>query len=296
MTGFVSPNHTQTPNDLFDCHMAQMGDAELRVVLVAIRKMLGYHKDRESISLTQFEDMSGLSRQGVIDGLAAAIKRGLIEELPQRGKRGVKTYGLVIQVDQSEDATSQASRPVTSQPTRPVDDLTSQASRHTKENKTKEKEKKKDAATPPKRIATPKKKDRKPNEAQPIHDALIEVFGLNGIPMINDADAPYWAAATKLHKATITADDIPLMYQFMDNFAKKRGWSGFTVNALPKYSADFLKWKAVQQRRKAEEDWENGTGKSFTPTPEQVKELDDILNVLDEKFSGKGGIKHDISA
>lgn len=130
MTGFESPNYTQTPNELFDRYLSVMGEAELRVVLWAVRQTLGYHIASDEISLTQFEKATGLSRQGVIDGLAAAIERGIIQEVGT-GKRGVKCYALVILVDQSTEQTSQASRP---------DDQarTSQASRHTKEKKEKD--------------------------------------------------------------------------------------------------------------------------------------------------------------
>lgn len=183
MIGFQSPNHTQTPNDLFDVLMASMGDAELRVVLVAVRKTLGFHRKCDAISLTQFEKMSGLSRQGVVDGLEAAAKRGLIKELPERGKRGVKFYELVFESDRSDQATSQASRPVTSQASRPDGALTSQASRHTKEKDSKEKEKEiKDSVSPAVETAAgdviselkPPKKEREPN---PWYDAVFEVWG-----------------------------------------------------------------------------------------------------------------------
>lgn len=133
MAGFKHPNYTQAPNQLFDELMAVMGEAELRIVLVAVRKTLGYHKTHDAISLSQFMKMSGLSRQGALDGIEAAKERGLLCELEKRGARGVKHYGLVISPDQSteETSTSQASRPVTSQRSRP-----------TKETVKKEKEKK----------------------------------------------------------------------------------------------------------------------------------------------------------
>ena len=76
--GYDEPNYTQTPNALFDDHLRDMGDAELRVVLCAIRKTFGYHKQEDGISLTQFQRMTGLSRQGVIDGIDAATQRGLL--------------------------------------------------------------------------------------------------------------------------------------------------------------------------------------------------------------------------
>lgn len=115
------PKFTQVPNILFDELMSSMGNAELRVVLVAVRKMLGFHKTSDAISLTTFQKLSGLSRQGVMDGLAAAVKNGHLRQLPTTGKRGTTMYalcigqdaGLVKPVDQSREltSTSQASRP-----------------------------------------------------------------------------------------------------------------------------------------------------------------------------------------
>ena len=119
MTGYPEPNYTETPNALFDIDMAIMGDAELRVTLTVIRKTLGYHKHKpEPISLTQIQKMSGLSRQGAIDGVEAALKRGRIKRAGT-GDRGVHKY-LVNFSDQSTDntSTSQASRP---EPVKPVD-------------------------------------------------------------------------------------------------------------------------------------------------------------------------------
>ena len=131
MTGFNSPNHTQTPNDLFDLMMPLMGESELKVVLFAVRKTLGFHKGSDAISLSQFVQGTGLSRQGVLDGLAAAVERGVLEVIGQ-GKRGVNIYGLVSIDDQSTELTS------TSQQNRPVKPSTSQQSRHTKEKDSKE--------------------------------------------------------------------------------------------------------------------------------------------------------------
>jgi phage replication O-like protein O len=140
---FSSPNYTQMPNDLFDVHMRDMGDAELRVVIAVVRKTFGFHKERtgDAISLTQIQQMTGLSRQGALDGISQAIEHDHIEECGH-GKRGVKRYRPVIRDDPSGDTTSQASRPVddvTGQRSRPVDDATGQASRHTKERVFKEK-------------------------------------------------------------------------------------------------------------------------------------------------------------
>jgi len=123
MSGVNEPSHTQVANELFDTYMRFMSDAELRVVLCAMRKTRGWHKFSDAISLSQFEKMTGLSRQGVINGISRAIERGLMIETGT-GKRGVKQYtlniitgqenGLVNEIDQSTKLTStgQRNRPV----------------------------------------------------------------------------------------------------------------------------------------------------------------------------------------
>lgn len=126
---YQKPTHTQTPNLLFDEHMKDMSEAELKVCLVAIRKTFGWHKDKDRISLSQFQKLTGLSRQGVIDGIRAAMNRGVLG----REESG-KSYAYFLVVKEDDQPISQESRPTDSQ-----------ASRHTKETI---KEKKDSTATP----------------------------------------------------------------------------------------------------------------------------------------------------
>ena len=114
---FESPNYTQTPNDLF-AWLADMGEAELRVTLCAIRHTFGYHRDSFRLSLTNMMAETGLSRQGVLDGAGQCEKRGTLS----RTQDGGVTVWVVNVVDQSlvkpvdrlvepVDQSSQASRP-----------------------------------------------------------------------------------------------------------------------------------------------------------------------------------------
>jgi hypothetical protein len=110
---FETPKYTMTPNILFDDLMQEMGEAELKVTLCIIRKIIGYHKTRpEAVSLSQVQEMTGLSRQGAKDGIEKVLERGLIRKAGT-GKRGVFLYTLVYSDDQSieETRTNQASRP-----------------------------------------------------------------------------------------------------------------------------------------------------------------------------------------
>lgn len=109
--GFELPNHTQTPNSLFDYWLEKIDSlAELKVTLAIIRKTFGWHKQEDTISISQLMKATGLSRQGVVDGLEAGLKRGLIVRRP--AKRNGFCYGLrlVNDLDQSKVLTSLNSR------------------------------------------------------------------------------------------------------------------------------------------------------------------------------------------
>lgn len=80
ITGFESPNYTQSPNDFFDM-IPDMSDAELRVTLVMIRNTFGWHKTEFKMGVSKLADAAGLSRQGALDGASAAEKRGTFRRL-----------------------------------------------------------------------------------------------------------------------------------------------------------------------------------------------------------------------
>lgn len=92
---FQAPNYTQTPNDLFDEMLPEMGYAELKVTLAAIRLTLGWHRDRAKLSLKKMMSMTGLSRQAVLDGAQRAEKRGILS----RSSDGGETEWVVYLLD-----------------------------------------------------------------------------------------------------------------------------------------------------------------------------------------------------
>ena len=102
--GYDKPKFTQIPNLLLDEQMAVMGDAELRVTLAIARQTFGWHKESDVISLSQLIKMTGLSRQGVVDGVKEGLERGTIKRYPEGQSF---TYQLVI-----DEPTSQPTRPV----------------------------------------------------------------------------------------------------------------------------------------------------------------------------------------
>lgn len=104
---------TKIPNAILDA-VAQFSEAELRLLLVVARKTIGFHKACDLISLTQFEQATGLSRPSVNATLKRLVANGCLEQMG-KGKRGVNCYrlgsGLVNSVNQLSQATSKLSSP-----------------------------------------------------------------------------------------------------------------------------------------------------------------------------------------
>lgn len=132
--GFDPPNYTQTPNTLFDL-MPTMSNQELRVTLAIIRKTKGWHKQEDELSLTQLQEVTGLSRQGVINGVKQALKRGTVYRKPSG--RSYK-YGLVVNnVDTPSDDQS-TTLTNDGQPSRPTIVNSVDTQKKTKESKEKD--------------------------------------------------------------------------------------------------------------------------------------------------------------
>jgi len=63
---------TRVPNVLLDQAMQHMGYAELKIVFAVLRQTVGWHKPHDVISLSQFEEMTGMTRANVIKGIRDA--------------------------------------------------------------------------------------------------------------------------------------------------------------------------------------------------------------------------------
>lgn len=105
-------SYTKLPNHIIT-FMPTMGHAELRVVLAVVRQTVGWHRNQDVISITQFMRLTGLSRQGVLRGIAAAIEHDMIGRRPVGNSY---SYSLVQQLDQSNKETGQSFVPVSVHP------------------------------------------------------------------------------------------------------------------------------------------------------------------------------------
>ena len=110
--GYDQPNYTQIPNRLLEEHMAKMGHAEFKVVMAVARRTFGWHKRSDRISLSQLEDLTGLSRPSVISGVQEAMERGVLERTESGNSY---EYRLVFQggvpVQESTDPDSKDTSP-----------------------------------------------------------------------------------------------------------------------------------------------------------------------------------------
>lgn len=97
--GVEPPNHTQIPNTLLDDLMRIMECSELKVTLAICRQTFGWHKKEDELSLSQLRELTGLSRQSVIAGIEAGMRRGVIRRRP-KGQSYVYRIQLVQPLDQ----------------------------------------------------------------------------------------------------------------------------------------------------------------------------------------------------
>jgi len=75
-----TPNSFQVPNAFVDDVLSQIGDVSAKLYLIICRKTRGWYKEQDSISLSQFQALSGKSRPTVTKALAELIQIGLIIE------------------------------------------------------------------------------------------------------------------------------------------------------------------------------------------------------------------------
>lgn len=79
---FEAPNHTTTPNAVFDYWMPRLNGAEFKVLCILCRKIFGWHKShlRDRISDSQLVKATGLSRQTARDAIEKLVKLGVAKK------------------------------------------------------------------------------------------------------------------------------------------------------------------------------------------------------------------------
>src|SRR5207249_2073679 len=88
--GFLTPNYTQVPDQLFDELLPLLSGAELKVLLYIIRRTFGFKKDYDEISLNQIctgiqtrdgrvlDNGTGLSQSTVLVAVKGLLEKRII--------------------------------------------------------------------------------------------------------------------------------------------------------------------------------------------------------------------------
>lgn len=107
--------YTGVPDILFDIWLPVIDDCELRVLLVIIRKTVGWRQNEEELSLNGIARLAGVSKSSVVRASGSLIERGLIDRKKNSGDAGEgqseSTYSLKF-----DDETDGTPEPPTVQP------------------------------------------------------------------------------------------------------------------------------------------------------------------------------------
>ena len=93
MSNFI-PNSFQLPNAFVDEAMKKLSPTANLLYIVIVRKTRGWQKNKDAISLTQFEAVTGLSRKTVIKAINELIEFGFVKEYAQKNAKAAKSYAL----------------------------------------------------------------------------------------------------------------------------------------------------------------------------------------------------------
>ena len=76
---FEPPKHTQFSNDAIDQIMREVSPNAWKIITVAIRKTYGWHKQSDVISLSQFQELTGIgSRSTVVKAIREVVENGIL--------------------------------------------------------------------------------------------------------------------------------------------------------------------------------------------------------------------------
>ena len=92
----LKPNFTQVPNVLLDDFMSQVDSDTFKVLMVICRKIYGYHKDSDRISLSQLQSISGLTRKMVKKAIRILIERKVLYILENETRTHARRYTLIL--------------------------------------------------------------------------------------------------------------------------------------------------------------------------------------------------------
>ena len=88
------PNSFQLPNIFVDEGVKNLSPTACVLYIVIVRKTRGWQKNKDAISLTQFERITGMSRKTVIRGLDELVSCDFVKEYTSKMQGSTKSYAL----------------------------------------------------------------------------------------------------------------------------------------------------------------------------------------------------------
>jgi phage replication O-like protein O len=82
--------HTQIPNDILDTLIkARLSGTEYQVALLIIRKTIGFNKNEDWISLTQFENYTDKTRRSICKTIKSLVNKSILVKKSTLGKKTI---------------------------------------------------------------------------------------------------------------------------------------------------------------------------------------------------------------
>ena len=86
------PNSFQIHNAIVDDFLSSLTGNELKCYLLIVRKTRGWHKESDAISISQFEQATGISNRVVVAACKSLVQKGLI--IQSVGARGINVFSV----------------------------------------------------------------------------------------------------------------------------------------------------------------------------------------------------------
>jgi len=207
-------NSTQIPNIIFDYWMEKLTPAEFKALLCICRKTYGWHKARDSISITQIQKLTGLSRRGIFYSLTRLQEWGLVKKdmaKTELGDNDTNFYEIHLEMSPGGGALS-APGVVNSVHHGVVHSVHLQKKEITKERLTKEDSAPPSGASPPPALSDPPKRKQPPapkwssadlKERLPSHAHAEEFNKTFNTHLVGISDKDHQALVAKHGEAVI---------------------------------------------------------------------------------------------
>ena len=96
---------TKFPNRIIDQLLPELNGSEWLILSVIIRKTIGFHKNWDLISLSQFEKETGMTRNAVKSTLDGLIEKQIIKKISSRNSFKYRLKRSILQGSNKIDIT-----------------------------------------------------------------------------------------------------------------------------------------------------------------------------------------------